>query len=324
MIRIAAVSFLAASLSVVPALSHADPNFPNKPIRIVNPFPPGGTTDAVSRQIGDELNKAWGQPVLIDSKPGAAGNIGVQFVARSAPNGYTIVLGTQGTHGTNAVLFKDLPFDPFKDFVPITMVASAPLILVVNPALPATTVPELVKYAKSRSGGLSYASTSVGGGPHLAGEMFKRVSGLDLMHVPYKGSGPAKTDLLGGHVSLLFDNIASSLPAAKAGQLRALAVTGSSRSGAAPDVPTMIESGFPGFVVDGWYALYAPAGTPADIVKKLNVEIVRILRDPKVAERFKGLGLDIVASTTEETTARMRVDLERYTKVIRQAGIEPQ
>jgi tripartite-type tricarboxylate transporter receptor subunit TctC len=324
MLRTALASLLASCLCVLPTVGHADPTFPNRPIRIINPFPTGGTTDAMARQIGEELTKAWGQPVLVESRPGAAGNIAVQFVAKSAPDGYTIVLGTQGTHGTNMVLFKDLQFDPFKDFTPITMVASAPLLLVVNPKTPAKTVQELVAFGKSQPSGLSFASTSVGGGPHLAGEVFKRSSGLNLTHVPYKGSGPAKTDLLGGHVNLLFDNIASSLPAAQAGQLRALAVTGEKRSGAAPDIPTMIESGFPGFVVDGWYALYVPAATPPEIVRKLNTETVRILRDPKVSERFKGLGLDIVASTPAEATQRMRADLDRYSKVIREAGIQPE
>lgn len=324
MIRTLLTSLLVAGLSVVPAPGKADPSYPNRPIRIINPFAAGGTVDAVARVIGGELSKAWGQPVVVESRAGAAGNIGVRFVARSAPDGYTIVLGTQGTHGTNVVLFKDMPFDPFKDFAPITMVASAPLLLVVNSKLPVKSVAELVSHVRSNPAGVSYASTSVGSSPHLAGEMFVRAAGISLTHVPYKGSGPAKTDLLGGHVALLFDNIASSLPAAKSGELRALAVTGMRRSGAAPDIPTMIESGFPEFVIDSWYAFYAPAGTSSDIVRKLNSEIVRVLRDPKTAEHFKALGLDIVASSPEQTTERMRADLERYTKVIREAGIQPQ
>jgi tripartite-type tricarboxylate transporter receptor subunit TctC len=299
----------------------AQSDYPSRPIRLVVPFAPGGTIEAMSRIIGEELTKTWGQPVLVDAKPGASGNIGTQLVASAPADGYTLVFGTQGTHGTNRILFKDTRFDPVKDFEPVTMVADAPLLLVVNPRMPVSNVKELVEYIRKQPAGLDYASASTGGGAHLAGEMFARAAALKLVHVPYKGSGPARTDLIGGHVSFMFDNIASSLPSAQAGQLRALAVTGTRRTPAAPELPTMQEAGIDGVVIDTWYAIYAPAGTPKAIVNKLNAEIVRVLRLPQVAARFRALGLDIVASTPQELAARMESDLKRYGKVIREAGI---
>ncbi len=314
----------AACAAVTLAWGQSAATYPDRPLRIINPFATGGTTDTLARLIGDELAKAWGQPVVVESKPGAAGNIGTQFVARSAPDGYTMVLGTQGTHGTNMLLFRDMPYDAFKDFTAVTMVANAPLLLVVNPALPVASVKELVDYVKSRPQGLTYASTSIGSSPHLAAEMFARAAGIKLVHVPYKGSGPAKADLLGGHVGMLFDNIGSSLTAVQAGQLRGLAVTGAARSRAAPDIPTMAESGFPGYLLDSWYVLAVPAGTPGEIVGKLNREVVHILKEPRNTARIQAMGVDVVAGTPVQAAQKMRIDLERYGTVIREAGIQPE
>ncbi len=299
----------------------ADPAYPNKPIRLVVPYPPGGTVEVMARAIGEEITKAWDQPVVIDSKPGASGSIGSALVARAPADGYTLVFGTQSTHGTNSLLFKDVAYDPVKDFEPVTMVAAAPLLLVVNPKLPVNTAKELVAYIRKQPQGMNYASASTGGGGHLAGEMFGRAQGLQLVHVPYKGSGPARNDLIAGHVPFMFDNIASSLPAAQQGLLRALAVTSGARTGAAPDLPTMQEAGIDDVIIDTWYAIYAPAGTPRSIVQKLSAEVARILRLPSVAARFKGLGLDIVASTPDELASRMKTDLQRYGKIIREANI---
>jgi tripartite-type tricarboxylate transporter receptor subunit TctC len=306
----------------LPALAQSvAEGYPSKPIHVIVPFPPGGTTEAMTRIIGDEMAKAWGQPVVIEMKPGASGNIGTLLAARAPADGYTLALGTQGTHGTNPILFKDTAFDPFKDFEPLAMLAAAPLLLVVNTNTPVKSVKELVSYIRQQPEGMAFASTSIGGGAHLAGEMFRKSTGLKLVHVPYKGSGPAKTDLMGGHVGMMFDNIASSLPAAQAGQLRALATTGEQRSAAAPDLPTMHEAGIDGVVIDTWYALYAPAGTPKEIVRKLNAEIVRVLQSPAVAKRFAALGLDVVGGTPEALAARMRSDVKRYAQVIKDAGI---
>lgn len=309
---------LALSLS---SWALADAAYPGKPIRLVVPYPPGGTVEVMARVIGEEITKAWGQPVVIDSKPGASGSIGSALVARAPADGYTLVFGTQSTHGTNSLLFKDIGYDPVKDFEPVAMVAAAPLLLVVNPKLPVNTARELVAYIRKQPQGLNYASASTGGGGHLAGAMFARAQGLQLVHVPYKGSGPARNDLIAGHVPFMFDNIASSLPAAQQGQLRALAVTSTARTGAAPDLPTMQEAGVDDVIIDTWYAIYAPAGTPRSIVQKLSAEVARILRLPNVAARFKGLGLDVVASTPDELAARMKTDLQRYGKIIREANI---
>lgn len=299
----------------------ADPAYPAKPIRLVVPYPPGGTVEVMARVIGEEITKAWGQPVVIDSKPGASGSIGSALVARAPADGYTLVFGTQSTHGTNSLLFKDIGYDPVRDFEPVTMVAAAPLLLVVNPKLPVHTARELVAYIKRQPQGMNYGSASTGGGGHLAGAMFARAQGLQLVHVPYKGSAPARNDLIAGHVPFMFDNIASSLPAAQQGLLRALAVTSTARTVAAPDLPTMQEAGIDDVVIDTWYALYAPAGTPRSIVAKLSGEVARILRLPNVAARFKGLGLDVVASSPDELAARMKTDLQRYGKIIREANI---
>jgi tripartite-type tricarboxylate transporter receptor subunit TctC len=313
---------VSALTGVTPA-ARADERYPNRPVRLILPFPTGGTLDALARAVGDELARIWGQPVVVDSRPGAAGAIGTQMAARAPADGYTMLFATQSTHCINPSLYKDTAYDPVKDFEPITLAASAPLMLVVHPALPVNSVAELVAYIRRRPGGMNYASTSIGGSPHLAGEMFRAATGLELVHVPYKGSGPARTDLIAGHVQMLFDNMGSSLPAVQAGQLRALAVTGPVRSPAAPELPTMIEAGFPDFVIDGWYALFAPAGTPRDIVDRWHADSVRILRSPAVSARIAALGVEVVASTPQALARRMVADTRRYEKVIRDAGITP-
>ena len=320
--RRAAAALLCGALASLALPALADPAYPNKPIRLVVPYPPGGTVEILARTIGEEVTKAWGQPVLVESRPGASGNIGSQAVAAAAPDGYTLVIGTQSSHGTNTILIKDTKHDPFRDFEPITMVASAPLLLVVNPkAVPATDVRQLIDHIRAQPKGVNFASASTGGGGHLAGERFKKVTGLEMVHVPYKGSGPARIDLIAGHVTMMFDNIGSSLPAVQAGQLRALAVTSAKRTSVAPELPTMIESGLPGFALDTWYAIYGPAGMPKDVVRKLNTELVRVLQLPAVQAKLKGLGMDVVAGTPEELTARMKSDMQVYAEIIRDAGL---
>jgi tripartite-type tricarboxylate transporter receptor subunit TctC len=320
--RRAVAALLCGALASLALPALADPAYPNKPIRLVVPYPPGGTVEILARTIGEEVTKAWGQPVLVESRPGASGNIGSQAVAAAAPDGYTLVIGTQSSHGTNTILIKDTKHDPFRDFEPITMVASAPLLLVVNPkAVPATDVRQLIDHIRAQPKGVNFASASTGGGGHLAGERFKKVTGLEMVHVPYKGSGPARIDLIAGHVTMMFDNIGSSLPAVQAGQLRALAVTSAKRTSVAPELPTMIESGLPGFALDTWYAIYGPAGMPKDVVRKLNTELVRVLQLPSVQAKLRGLGMDVVAGTPEELTARMKSDMQVYAEIIRDAGL---
>ncbi|GAA4333090.1 tripartite tricarboxylate transporter substrate binding protein [Variovorax defluvii] len=310
--------------AIVCIASAAGAAYPDKPIRIIVPYPPGGSVEIVSRVISDRLAQALGQPVVVESKGGAAGNIGAHYVATQPADGYTLIMGTQSTHGTNNLLFKETRHDPVKDFEPITMVAAAPLLLVVNPKVAATDGKSLLQYIAGQKDGVSFGSASTGGGGHLAGERFKKLTGLNLVHVPYKGSGPLRSDLIAGHVPMSFDNMASALPAVQAGQLRALAVTSAARSSVAPDIPTMAEAGFPPVVLDTWYALFAPAGTPKPVVERLNQEVVKILQEPAVAERLRGLGMDVVTTTPEGLRTRVVEDTARYKRIIDDAKIEAQ
>lgn len=309
---------LSAVLAAAPLAAAAD--FPEQPIRWVVPYPPGGTTEALARIIGDEVSNILGVQVSVDPRPGAAGNIGSNHVALSPADGYTILLGTQSSHGTNGLLMSDMPHDALTDFAPISMIATAPLMLVVNPDVPAESVEELVAWIESE-GGANYASTSPGGGAHIAGEMFRLATGLDLNHIPYAGSGPSRTDVIAGHVPMMFDNIPSSLPFAREGQLRALGITGLNRSDAAPDLATMIELGFPDIVFEGWYAVFAPAGTPEDVVATLNDAVNTALQAETVVERLEALGLQIELMSPAELAERMATDIDRYGAVIEAAGI---
>src|SRR5437660_1203037 len=245
---------IAAMLAVALPAAHAD-TYPSKPIKLIVPFPAGGTTDVLARVVGQELTKSWGQQVIIDNRPGAGGNIGADAVAKSAPDGYTLVMGTVGTHGINVSLYKNMPYDAVKDFTPITQVASVPNLLTVNPQVPVKSVKELIDYAKANPDKLTFASSGNGTSIHLSGEMFKSMTGVQMRHVPYKGSAPAVTDLLGGHVDLMFDNMPSVIQHVKDGKLRGIAVTTAKRSPAAPDIPTIAESGVPGFEATSWFGI---------------------------------------------------------------------
>ncbi|MCU0806296.1 MAG: tripartite tricarboxylate transporter substrate binding protein, partial [Burkholderiales bacterium] len=260
---------LALLLPLLAAPAHAQP-FPSRTIRIVVTFPTGGAPDILARLIGAKMQENWGQPVVVDNKPGAGGNIGAEFVARSPADGYTLVMGTVGTHAINASLYSKMPYDPIKDFAPVIFVASTPNLLVVNPSVPATTVQELIALAKAKPGQLSYGSPGIGTSVHVSGELFNTMAGVKTVHVPYKGRQFAIPDLLGGQIQFMFDNMPSALPVAKEGKLRALAVTSAKRHPAAPDIPTMSESGLPGFEATSWFAVYAPSGTPPDVIAKLN------------------------------------------------------
>jgi len=294
--------------------------WPSKPIKWVVPFAPGGTTDILARTVAEKLQGVLGQPVVIDNKPGAGGAVGAEFTAKAAPDGYTIMGGTISTHAINASLYTKLPYDPVKDFAPITLIARVPNMLVVNPAVPAKDVKELIALLKATPGKYTFASSGNGTSQHLSGELFKSMAGVDMQHIPYKGSPPALQDVVGGQVTMTFDNITTAWPLAKAGKLRALAVTTAKRSTVAPDVPTLAEAGLPGFEVGSWQGVFAPAGTPPEIVRRLNAEIVKILNLPDVREKLGGLGAEIVADSPEEFAALVRGEVVKWADVVKKSG----
>jgi len=296
--------------------------YPNRPIKIIVPFAVGGIADTFGRAIGVGLTEAWGQPVVIENRTGAGGNIGAELVAKSAPDGYTLVMGNIGTHAVNVHLLKSMPFDPVKDFVPVAHVLDAEGLLVVHPDVKAKTVAEIIALAKAQPGKLSYGSGGVGTTSHLAGELFKSAAKVDIIHVPYKGNVPAITDLIGGQVTMAFATMPTVVPHVKAGKLRAIAVIGSSRAASLPDVPTVAESGLPGFEVSNWIGLFAPVGTPRDIVDRINAEVQRIMRTPEMARRMESEGARFFPMTAAQFADFQKAELERWGKAIREAGIK--
>jgi tripartite-type tricarboxylate transporter receptor subunit TctC len=295
--------------------------WPAKTVRMVIPFPPGGTTDIVGRLASQKLGEALGQQVVPDNRPGAAGNIGTEAVAKAPPDGYTLLTAPGSTLTIHPSLYAKLPFDPVKDFAPVTIVAAVPNALVVHPSLPVRSVKELIAFAKARPDQLNYASTGAGQSTHLSMELFKTTAGVRIVHVPYKGSAPAVTDLLGGHVSLMFDNMPSALPHVKAGKIRALAVSTLKRSPVAPEIPTVAEAALPGFEVSVWFAVLAPAGTPRPIVDRLNQVLVKALQAQDVRERLLTQGAEPIGGTPEAFTAQMKTDLVKWAKVVKDANI---
>jgi tripartite-type tricarboxylate transporter receptor subunit TctC len=295
--------------------------YPGKPIKIVVPFAVGGIADTFARAIGGKLGETWGQPVVVENKPGAGGNIGADFVAKSPPDGYTLVMGNIGTHAVNQSLFKTMPFDAMRDFVPIAHVLDAEGLLVVHPSVPAKTVPELIELARSQPGKMSYASGGLGTTSHLAGELFKSVAKVDIVHVPYKGNSPAITDLVGGQTQIIFATMPTVLPMVKAGRLRAIAVIGPQRSPALPDIPTVAES-LPGFEVSNWIGLFAPAGTPPEIVARLNAEVQKIMRSPEIEKRLETEGAKFIPTTPQSFAAFQRAEADKWARTIREANIK--
>lgn len=309
-------------LLFTPALGAAD-TYPVKPVRFVITFPPGGPTDTIVRLIGQRLTDAWGHPMILDNRGGAGGIVGTEIVARAAPDGYSFLVGTAGGMTINPALQPKLPYDPFRDFAPVGMLVNNPQILVAHPAVPARTLKDLVALAKAKAGQLNFASAGTGTATHLGLELLKITAGFDAVHVPYKGGAPAVTDLIGGQVHLLWVSIPSVLPHVKAGRLRALAVSTAKRSASAPDVPTVAESGYPGFEYSNWNALFAPAKTPTAIVTKVNAAIVKILGEAEIAQKLSSQGADPAPGSPEDLARYMRTDFERWKKVIRNAGIKP-
>jgi len=317
-------STVAAALLLTPLIVIAADAYPSKPLRMVITFPAGGPTDVVVRLISQRLTDQWGYPVIIDNRGGAGGIVGTEIVARATPDGYTFLVGTAGGMTINPALRSDLSYDPFRDFSPVGMLVVNPQILVVHPALAAKNIKELVALAKQKPGQLNFASAGTGTATHLGLELLKLTAGIDVVHVPYKGGAPAVTDLIGGQVQLLWVSIPSVLPHVKAGRLRALAVSTATRTSSAQEVPTVAESGYPGFEYSNWNALFAPAGTPQPHVQKINAQVVAALKDPAVAQRLTAQGADPAPGTPEELGKYMRTDHERWKKVIRTAGIKPQ
>ena len=315
---------LLAALFVVTlagALPVCAQEYPRKPIRLIVPFAPGGGNDTVARAISQSAGASLGQPVVVDNRAGAGGMLGAELAARSPPDGYTLFLGGVGSHAINPNLHAKLPYDPVKDFAPITLIASAPSVLVVNPSLPARTLAEFTALAKASPGRINYASNGNGSSAQLAAVLYESMAGVQMVHVPYKGLAPALVDLLAGEVQAMFSSVVAIVPNIKAGRLRALAVTGKRRAALLPEVPTLDESGVPGYEAGSWYGILAPAGTPQAVVAKLHEAIVRALAKPEVRERLVSEGAEVIGSTPEAFAAHITAELARMGKLIRDAGI---
>ncbi|MES2561104.1 MAG: tripartite tricarboxylate transporter substrate binding protein [Pseudomonadota bacterium] len=316
MIRISI--FLSVALAL-PLAVHGQ-SWPTKPIRYIVPFAPGGTTDILGRLVGKGLSEALGQQVIVDNRPGQAGSLGAAELARATADGHTLGGGTISSHAINATLYPKLPYDPLRDFVPITMLATQPNMLIIHSTLPAKNVKEFIALARARPGQLNFGSAGSGTSQHISGEMFKAITGVQMQHVPYKGSGQMIPDLLAGYVELSFENIATAHPHAKTGKLRALAVTSSKRSFVAPEVPTMQEAGVAGYDISSWQAMFAPAGVPREIASRLNVEVNKILRSTATQKTFTDLGLEAAGGAADDLAAVIRNDIPRLGRIVRASG----
>jgi tripartite-type tricarboxylate transporter receptor subunit TctC len=325
MTRYTTAALAAAALLILPLQVHAQgaEAFPTKPITIIVPATAGGAIDITARLIGQKLTEAWGKAVVIENRSGATGTIGTDAVAKAAPDGHTLVL-VASSHAINPSMFSKLPYDTVKGFEPVILTHVVPLMLVVTPSLPAKTVAELVSYGKANPGQLTFASSGPGGAPHMSGELFRSMAGIDMLHVPYKGSTAAHADLLSGRTSLMFDTVAAINPQVKAGSVRALAVTTAKRSSAAPDVPTMAEAGLKGYETSTWGGILAPAGTPKDIVAKLNAEMNKALASPDVRQKLLGSGIEPAGGTPQQFAEFIQAEMVKWGNVAKVAGIQPE
>ena len=296
--------------------------WPSKPMRIVIAQAPGSATDVISRVVANPLSESLGQPIVIDARPGAGGALGTEVAARSAPDGYTLFMANNSTHGSNPAVYAKLPYDPVKDFAPISFVASVPYVMVVDPKLPVKTVQEFIALAKSQPGKMNYASAGNGSTHHFCGELFKSMTGIDIQHIPYKGSGPGIAGLLGGEVSMMFSNVADIGSQIRAGKVKPLAVTATRRASLLPDVPTMAEAGLPDFVITSWFGLLVPAGTPAPVVARLNAETVKVLGRADVKSTLAAQGLDVAPGSPEQFAAHIKSEIARFGKIAKAAGIK--
>ncbi len=316
MSRLCCFLALSAALASFPAAAQ----YPSKPIRIVVPFSPGGTTDILARAVGQKLTEAWAQSVLVDNRPGGSGMIGAETVAKAPPDGYTVLMASVAEVAVNQNLYARMTYDPLKDLAPVTLAGFTPLILVIHPSVQARSVNELIALAKAKPGRFTFASPGNGSVQHLSGELLKTVARVDITHVPYKGGAPAVTDLVGGQISMFFGGMPIVMPHVKAGRLRALAVTVTKRSPAAPDVPTMEEAGVPGFEITNWFGVYVPAGTPKAVIAKLNTEMSRVLNLPDVKQRLAEQGLETVGNSVEQFDAFFKAEILKYAKIIKDSG----
>jgi len=305
------------------AVAQAQPTYPQKPIRLIAPFAPGGGTDILARLFGQKMSETLGQPVIVDNRGGAGGTIGTDIAAKAPPDGYTLIL-VSGSHAINPGLYRKLPYDSVNDFAPITQIATSPGILVVNPSLPVKSVKDLIALARAKPGQINYASAGSGTPPHLAGELFKVMAKIDMVHVPYKGNAPAFTDVIGGQVSLIFPTMPSAMPFIKSGRLRPIAVTSAKRSSAAPDIPTIAESGLPGYEAISWYGILAPARTPPQIVARLHEVLVSAIRAPDMQDKLAGQGLDPVGGTPQHFAAVIKSEIAKWAKVVTASGAKPE
>jgi tripartite-type tricarboxylate transporter receptor subunit TctC len=321
LVGLAAASALAPAM--LPRVAHAQQAWPNRVVKLVAPFPPGGGTDVVARILTNRLSEVWGQQVIVENKPGAGGNFGAEQVARSDPDGYTILIAALPM-AVNRFLFRSLTYDSITDFAPVIMICQFPNLLVVPNSSPVKSVKELIAHGKANSGKLTFASSGVGTSPHLSGELFKRMAGFEMTHVPYRGVAPALSDVIPGRVDMMFNTAAGVLQQVRAGQVRGLAVSTVKRFPTAPEFPTVSESGLPGFDVTSWYALFAPVKTPADIVKKIHADTAVILAEPAIKTRLEQVGVEVVASTSAELGARLKAETEQWGPIIKAAGIKTQ
>lgn len=322
LVRLASLALSTIVLAGAPdgVLAQSAQGYPSKSIRMVVPFPPGGPADILSRAIGQKLTESWGQQVVVDNRSGAGGIIGSDIVAKATPDGYTLLMGFVGTHAINVSLYTKIPYDNVKDFEPVSLVATATMILVVHPSVPANSVRELISLAKSKPGELTFGSPGNGTPQHLAGELFNTMAGVKMLHIPFKGAVPAIIDLLAGRVLLIFSSAPPALPHVKTGKLRALAVTSAKRSSVVPDIATIAESGLPGYEVINWYGILTPAGIRKEIVTKLNAEIVKILNMSDVKERLSPQGIEIFSSTPVQFAAYIKNETEKWAKVVKYSG----
>ena len=316
---LAAVTAALAVMGLLHPLAAA--TFPDHPVRIVVPFPAGGSNDVVARFLGMQLYEVWGQQVIIDNRPGDGGNIGAEMVARSTPDGYTLLLTAPGPLAVNQSLYPHLPFDPVADFAPVALVASVQIVLAVNPEVKATNVRELIALAKASPGNINFGSSGYGSTNHLAGELFKTLAGIDIVHVPYRGAAPAMNDLVSGQIPMLFDNMPAIHPQALAGAIRPLAVAGASRSPLFPELPTMAEAGVPGFEASSWFGLVAPAKTPPDVMKILTDAVMKVLRDPELAKKLADVGAEPGSLSGNEFGAYLHAEAGKWGKVVKDAHV---